>query len=287
MAEAVKESEETLPVPLAEAPLDAAAMPEKETIPLSESSQLLRKLSYGASVLGFLFHGLSGISNKNPLRTAAGLGRVGVNVISVGVSEENKPLPDKPIPLQMADSMLHPQNNALFFNKSWAVVCNVLTVMSGVRSSSNKEALRGAWQIATGGIEISGLSDQDRREKRAEAYLHGEDVPPEDERTFGEEILSNRWISLGSSAVRAGLVMAEGLERKHGKLDKNMLLNGICYAVSTVSLLADNYLVEEQIKETDRAKKKATDAKKKEKKLHGWQLKEQDRDQEEQELQAR
>lgn len=233
---------------------DAVVFSSSETIPLGVNNTLLRKAAYGFSLIGLTFNGLSGIRNKNVLRTAAGFGAATMNLVSLGVKEQNQPLPDKPLSGQVAESLFKPQDNALFFNRSWSLVANALTFLSGMQSGSNKEALRGAWSVATGGIEVAGLSNQDRREKRAEARLHGEQVSAEDERTFTEEVLENRWISLGSSGVRAALMVAEGLERKHGMLDKNQLVSGILYCMSVLSLVGDNFLVEEQIRETDAQK---------------------------------
>lgn len=240
----------------ADAPPETAVSHVEEAIPLSDNNRMLRKAAYGCGLLSFASQGISGLRYKNVLRATAGFGTAGITLLSLAVNEQNKPLPDKPLPGQIADSLFKPEHNTLFFNRSWSLVSNVLTLMSGVHSGSKKEALRGVWSMAAGSIEIAGLSDQDRREKRAESRMQGGEVVPEEERTFAQEIFANRWIALSNMAVRAGLMVSEGVEGVHGKMDKHRLMGGIFYCMAVASLFTDNYLVEKQIKDTDTIKRR-------------------------------
>jgi hypothetical protein len=216
---------------------------QSESIPLGFTNKLLRKAAYGFGITSFLLTGLSGISSKNYWRTASGFGSAGINIASLLMPERDDALPNASIPGQMTHSILHPQENTLFFNRSSTFITDIMKFAAGLNSARKTEVMEGVWKIATKAIDIAGISDQDRREKLA--LKEGKDV--KDVSSPLRKIFANRFVSLTSSAVAAGLQIAQGMQHN----DKKMTVSGIFYFLAVTSLFADNIIMEEKIKKAD------------------------------------
>ncbi len=216
---------------------------KSESIPLGLANKILRKIAYTGGFVSYILIGLSGVANKNPWRTASGIGSAALNVTSMLVKENDQALPHTSIPGQMVHSYLHPQENTLFFNRSASFITDALKLIAGLQSGRDKEIKEGAFKIITKSIDIAGMSDQDRRERLA---LHHK----KEERSLLSKIFANRWVSLGSSTIAAILQVQQGLEGDGKGKDKNMLISGILYFVNVSALALDNLIMESKIKKT-------------------------------------
>jgi len=216
---------------------------KSESVPLGFSNKLLRKAAYGCGILSYVLTGFSGMKDQNRWRIASGFGAAGINLTSLVVKERDDPLPDASIPHQMGHALLHPGENALFFNRAASFVADVLKLPAGFQSGKRAETMEGLWKTGVKLIDIAGLSDQDRREKEALKVPGISDT--KEEVSPLHQIFANRWVSLSSSAIAAGLQVGQSIEKKK---DKRMLASAIFYFLAVACQATDNAIMESKIR---------------------------------------
>lgn len=221
---------------------------------------VLRKASYGATIISMMASVYSGIQHGSIVRAAACSGAIALNVVSAMVQEKKDPLPEASLVGQAVSSLNKPTQNTLFFNKSWSTLLSMATVVSGILSNRLEEIARGASATAFSAVEAAALSDQDQREKKlqfasstSEAVSIGEkqkgnwSAIPLD---FLKSAVNNRWIAFSNTAFRIGMLTTEAMNHK----DNGQIAAAVCITVALGCQIADHVITEGKIRKVEHEK---------------------------------